>query len=141
VLNLVSNAIKFTERGGKVTVSAGFDGSRLVLRVTDTGIGIAADDLKRIGNPFFQAGQAYQRRREGTGLGLSIVKRLVTLHGGDLIVQSKLDEGTTVTATLPLTFTPQNLPSKVEPPSNIATLTPASRLPTEQHLHQVKRSA
>ena len=108
-LNLVSNAIKFTERGGKVTVSAGLDGSRLVLRVADTGIGIAADDLKRIGNPFFQAGKAYQRRREGTGLGLSIVKRLVTLHGGDLIVQSKLDEGTTVTATLPLTFTPSKL--------------------------------
>lgn len=141
VLNLVSNAIKFSERGGKVTVSAGLDGSRLVLRVTDTGIGIAADDLKRIGNPFFQAGKAYQRRREGTGLGLSIVKRLVTLHGGDLIVQSKLDEGTTVTATLPLTFTPSKLRPNVESASKIATLTPASRLSTQLHLHQVKRSA
>ena len=78
-LNLVSNAIKFTERGGKVTVSAGVEGSRLVLRVTDTGVGIAADDLKRIGDPFFQAGKTYQRRHEGTGLGLSIVKSLVGL--------------------------------------------------------------
>ena len=83
VLNLVSNAIKFTERGGKVTVSAAVEGSRLVLRVADTGVGIAADDLKRVGDPFFQAGKTYQRRHEGTGLGLSIVKSLVGLHGGD----------------------------------------------------------
>src|SRR6202035_2721998 len=73
VLNLVSNAIKFTERGGKVTVSAAVDGTRLLLRVSDTGVGIAADDLKRVGDPFFQAGKTYQRRHEGTGLGLSIV--------------------------------------------------------------------
>src|SRR6185369_5318471 len=54
VLNLVANAVKFTERGGTVTVDAGAEGARLVLRVTDNGIGIAADDLKRIGAPFFQ---------------------------------------------------------------------------------------
>ena len=106
-LNLVSNAIKFTERGGTVTVSAGVEGSRLVLRVADTGVGIAAEDLKRIGDPFFQAGKTYQRRHEGTGLGLSIVKSLVGLHGGEMTVQSKIDEGTTVTVALPLTFTPQ----------------------------------
>ena len=140
-LNLVSNAIKFTERGGKVTVSAGVDGSRLVLRVADNGIGIAADDLKRIGDPFFQAGKASQRRREGAGLGLSIVKRLVTLHGGDLIVQSKLDEGTTVTATLPLTFGPSNPRQNSASAGNIARLTPASRLSSRNPLHQVKRSA
>lgn len=139
-LNLVSNAIKFTERGGKVTVSAGVDGSRLALRVADTGIGIAADDLKRIGDPFFQAGKAYQRPREGTGLGLSTVKRLVRLHGGDLIVQSKLDEGTTVTATLPLTFWPSKPRPNSESADNIARLPPASRL-SSQHLLQVKRSA
>src|SRR4051794_17345916 len=95
-LNLVSNAIKFTERGGRVTVSAAVEGSRLVLRVTDTGVGIASDDLKRIGDPFFQAGKTYERRHEGTGLGLSIVKSLVSLHAGDLTVQSKLEQGTTV---------------------------------------------
>src|SRR3954464_7371117 len=87
-LNLVGNAIKFTERGGSVTVSAAVEGSRLVLRVTDTGVGIASDDLKRIGDPFFQAGKTYERRHEGTGLGLSIVKSLVSLHAGDLTVQS-----------------------------------------------------
>jgi cell cycle sensor histidine kinase DivJ len=66
-----------------------------VLRVSDTGVGIAADDLKRVGDPFFQAGKAYQRRHEGTGLGLSIVKSLVGLHAGEITVQSRIDEGTT----------------------------------------------
>jgi two-component system, cell cycle sensor histidine kinase DivJ len=137
VLNLVSNAIKFTERGGMVTVSAAAEGSRLVLRVTDTGVGIAADDLKRIGDPFFQAGKTYQRRHEGTGLGLSIVKSLVALHAGEISVQSKIDEGTTVTVALPLAFTPP----AAEPSSNIATLTPASRFLTQDQDHQVKKSA
>ena len=139
MLNLVSNAIKFTERGGKVTVSAGVEGSRLVLRVTDTGVGIAADDLKRVGDPFFQAGKTYQRRHEGTGLGLSIVKSLVGLHAGEISVQSKLDEGTTVTVALPLTFTPK----AEQPSSNIATLAPVLRSTTQaqDQAHQVKKSA
>ena len=141
VLNLVSNAIKFTERGGRVTVSAGVEGSRLVLRVTDTGIGIAADDLKRIGDPFFQAGKTYRRRHEGTGLGLSIVKSLVGLHGGEMTVQSRIDEGTTVTIALPLAFTPP----AAQPTSNIATLNPALRSPAQEahpdQAHQVKKSA
>ena len=137
VLNLVSNAIKFTERGGMVTVSAGVEGSRLLLRVSDTGVGIAADDLKRIGDPFFQAGKTYQRRHEGTGLGLSIVKSLVGLHGGEISVQSKIDEGTSVTVALPLAFTPQ----QEKPSSNIATLTPAPRSTTPEQARQVKKSA
>jgi two-component system, cell cycle sensor histidine kinase DivJ len=141
VLNLVSNAIKFTERGGMVTVSANAEGTRLVLRVTDTGVGIAADDLKRIGDPFFQAGKTYQRRHEGTGLGLSIVKSLVALHAGEMTLQSKIDEGTTVTVALPLAFAPAEAKSSS---SNVATLTPASRSPSqdqEDKTHQVKKSA
>jgi cell cycle sensor histidine kinase DivJ len=137
VLNLVSNAIKFTERGGMVKVSAGVDGSRLVLRVTDTGVGIAADDLKRLGDPFFQAGKTYQRRHEGTGLGLSIVKSLVGLHAGEIAVQSRINEGTTVTVVLPLAFTPP----APRPSSNIATLTPATRSGPSNQPHQVKKSA
>jgi len=137
VLNLVSNAIKFTERGGKVTVSAAVEGPWLVLRVSDTGVGIAADDLKRVGDPFFQAGKAYQRRHEGTGLGLSIVKSLVGLHGGEITVQSRIDEGTSVTVALPLVFSPPSL----KPSNNIATLTPAPRSATPDQPHQVKRSA
>jgi cell cycle sensor histidine kinase DivJ len=137
VLNLVSNAVKFTERGGTVMVSAKADGSRLVLRIVDTGVGIGAEDLKRLGDPFFQASKTYQRRHEGTGLGLSIVKSLVALHAGDLKVQSKLDEGTTVIVALPLAFT-------ASPPkqmNNIATLTPASRSTTHNQAHQVKKRA
>jgi two-component system, cell cycle sensor histidine kinase DivJ len=137
VLNLVSNAIKFTERGGAVSVSAVVEGSRLVLRVADTGVGIAADDLKRIGDPFFQAGKTYQRRHEGTGLGLSIVKSLVALHAGEMTVQSRIDEGTTVTVALPLAFTPQ----AGQPSSNIATLNPALRSAAPDQPHQVKKSA
>jgi two-component system, cell cycle sensor histidine kinase DivJ len=137
VLNLVSNAIKFTERGGMVTVSAAVDGLRLVLRVTDTGVGIAADDIKRLGDPFFQAGKTYQRRHEGTGLGLSIVKSLVGLHAGEINVQSRINEGTTVTVALPLAFTPP-VP---QPSSNIATLTPVLRSGPSNQPHQVKKSA
>ncbi len=136
-LNLVSNAIKFTERGGTVTVSAGVEGSRLILRIADTGVGIAAEDLKRIGDPFFQAGKTYQRRHEGTGLGLSIVKSLVGLHGGEMTVQSKIDEGTVVTVALPLTFTSQ----AAQPASNIATLALPSRSAIADQSHQVKKSA
>lgn len=137
VLNLVSNAIKFTERDGTVMVSAVVEGSRLVLRVSDTGVGIAAEDLKRIGDPFFQAGKTYQRRQEGTGLGLSIVKSLVAMHGGQMDVQSRIGEGTTVAVALPLVFVP---PVVIEPASNVATLTPPRSTPIEQR-HQVKRSA
>jgi cell cycle sensor histidine kinase DivJ len=138
VLNLVSNAIKFTERGGKVTVAAQLDDAKLVLGITDTGVGIAADDLKRIGDPFFQAGKTYQRRHEGTGLGLSIVKSLVTLHGGELSVQSKVDEGTTVTVALPRVFSKALVtPSQ----NNVATLTPSVRSAKQDSSPQVKKSA
>ncbi|MDB5501757.1 MAG: sensor histidine kinase [Tardiphaga sp.] len=136
LLNLVSNAIKFTERGGTVSVTAGVEGARLLLRVSDTGVGIAGDDLKRIGDPFFQAGKTYQRRHEGTGLGLSIVKSLVGMHGGEMNVQSRLDEGTTITIALPLQFSPPAAPA-----SNIATLTPAFRVVSPDQDHQVKKSA
>jgi cell cycle sensor histidine kinase DivJ len=135
VLNLVSNAIKFTERGGSVTVSAAVEGSRLELRVTDTGVGIGPEDLKRIGDPFFQAGKTYQRRHEGIGLGLSIVKSLVSLHSGDMTVQSRIDEGTTIIVALPVTFTPP----VDQPSSNIAMLAPATRTPHQ--IRQVKKSA
>jgi two-component system, cell cycle sensor histidine kinase DivJ len=137
LLNLVSNAIKFTERGGTVTVSAAVEGSRLVVRVADNGVGISAEDLKRIGDPFFQAGKTYQRRHEGTGLGLSIVKSLVALHGGEMTVQSRIDEGTTVVVALPMSFTPPAEQSS----SNIATLNRAARTGHQAKTYQVKKSA
>jgi cell cycle sensor histidine kinase DivJ len=134
VLNLVSNAVKFTERGGSVTVSSCVEGARLLLTIADTGVGISGDDLKHIGDPFFQAGTAYQRRHEGTGLGLSIVKSLATLQGGDMTVISKVGEGTTVTVALPLVASP-SMPQS----SNVTELTPATR--PEPHVLQVKKSA
>ncbi|WP_455423968.1 ATP-binding protein [Bradyrhizobium roseum] len=135
-LNLVANAIKFTERGGSVTVSATVEGPRLMLVVTDTGIGIDAEDLTRIGDPFFQAGKTYQRKHEGTGLGLSIVKGLVGLHDGEMSVRSTVGEGTTVTVALPLDFTPSLASS-----NNVATLKPAPRAGSQDQVHQVKKSA
>ena len=135
-LNLVANAIKFTERGGSVTVSAAVEGPRMMLCVTDTGVGIAAEDLARIGDPFFQAGKTYQRKHEGTGLGLSIVKGLVGLHNGEMNVQSTVGEGTTVTVALPLDFAPLLTPS-----NNVAPLKPALRSGSQDQVHQVKKRA
>ncbi len=135
-LNLVANAIKFTERGGSVTVSAAVEGSRLMLCVTDTGVGIDAEDLARLGDPFFQAGKTYQRKHEGTGLGLSIVKGLVGLHNGEMNVQSTVGEGTTVAVALPLDFAPLLTPS-----NNVAPLKPALRSGSQDQVHQVKKRA
>ena len=102
LINLISNAVKFTNRGGRVTVAARAEGGDLLLTVTDTGVGISAEDLARIGRPFFQARAAYDRRHDGTGLGLSIVRGLVRLHGGDVDITSRLGEGTGVTVRLPI---------------------------------------
>ena len=79
LINLISNAIKFTPRGGRVSVSALCDGPKLAVAVEDTGVGIGEADLPRLGEAFFQARASYDRRHDGTGLGLSIVKGLVPL--------------------------------------------------------------
>jgi cell cycle sensor histidine kinase DivJ len=102
MINLVSNAIKFTPRGGRVTISANCDGTHLIVGIEDTGVGIGADDLPRLGEAFFQARASYDRRHDGTGLGLSIVKGLVRLHGGEMDIRSRLGEGTAVTVRLPI---------------------------------------
>jgi two-component system, cell cycle sensor histidine kinase DivJ len=102
VLNLLANAIKFTDRGGRVTVSARVEDDRLAVTVEDNGVGIAADDLPRVGDPFFQARATRDRRQDGTGLGLSIVRGLLALHGGELAIDSRLGEGTRVTFRLPI---------------------------------------
>ncbi len=101
VINLLSNASKFTPAGGTITLRARSDGPMLVISVIDTGIGIAAKDLGSIGQPFFQANNAYDRDHQGTGLGLSVVKGLCELHKGSLSITSVEGEGTTVTVRLP----------------------------------------
>jgi cell cycle sensor histidine kinase DivJ len=102
LINLISNAIKFTDRGGCVRVGAAAEGATIVIAVEDNGIGIGEEDLPRIGKPFFQARGSYDRRHDGTGLGLSIVKGLVALHGGDVAIRSRVGEGTRITVRLPV---------------------------------------
>jgi len=102
LLNLVSNAIRFTDRGGTVTVAARAEATTITFVVEDDGVGINEADLARIGEPYFQAATSYDRRHGGTGLGLSIVKGLVRLHGGDLSIRSRVGQGTRVTVQLPL---------------------------------------
>ena len=102
LINLISNAIKFTPRGGRVSVSAMCDGRKLAVAVEDNGVGIGEADLPHLGEAFFQARASYDRRHDGTGLGLSIVKGLVRLHGGDMDIRSRLGDGTRVTVRLPI---------------------------------------
>jgi cell cycle sensor histidine kinase DivJ len=102
LLNLLANAIKFTDRGGRVSVAARAAEGIMTLAVSDTGIGIAAADLPRLGDPFFQAKGSYDRAYEGTGLGLSVVRGLVGLHGGRLTVESAPGVGTRVSVRLPV---------------------------------------
>jgi cell cycle sensor histidine kinase DivJ len=102
LINLITNAIKFSDRGGTVAVSAGVDGQHVLLEVADTGIGIAPDDLTRVGKPFFQVQDRCGRKHDGAGLGLSIVKGLVDLHGGELKAESGPGVGTRMVVRLPL---------------------------------------
>ncbi|MER8366903.1 ATP-binding protein [Mesorhizobium sp. M1348] len=102
LINLVSNAIKFTPEGGNVVIGAKRIGSRLHFWVRDTGIGIAEEDFANLGKPFMQIQNDYTRRFEGTGLGLSLVKGLVALHEGTMSIESMPGEGTTVTISLPV---------------------------------------
>ena len=102
LLNLLSNAIRFSDRGGKVAIGARAEAGTIAFSVEDDGIGISEEDLLRVGEPYFQARASYERRHGGTGLGLSIVKGLVRLHGGELSIRSRLGEGTQVTVRLPL---------------------------------------
>ncbi len=102
LINLAGNAIKFTERGGVVSMDAALRGEDLVITVSDTGIGIAPEKLGTLGQPFTQVENSYSRNYEGTGLGLALTKGLVALHRGTFAIESRPGEGTVVTITLPL---------------------------------------
>jgi cell cycle sensor histidine kinase DivJ len=101
LINLITNGVKFTPRGGEVRVKAWRDANGIAIAVSDTGVGISAEDLKRLGKPFEQAEGALTRTQEGTGLGLALVKALAAMHGGEAKIESALGEGTTVTLRLP----------------------------------------
>ncbi|WP_246695624.1 sensor histidine kinase [Methylocystis rosea] len=102
LINLLSNAVKFTPRGGTVKLALLLEGNHVVVTVADDGAGIAAGDLARLGDPFFQTRASLDSGREGTGLGLSMVCGLVGLHGGSITIESGLQVGTAVSVRLPL---------------------------------------
>ncbi|MEX2453797.1 MAG: HAMP domain-containing sensor histidine kinase [Rhodospirillaceae bacterium] len=101
LLNVVSNAIKFTPAGGRVALAARTEGRNLVITVSDNGPGISSDDLKHVLEPFRQAGALETRPDGGTGLGLPLSRSIMELHQGGLEIASEPGEGTTVSIWLP----------------------------------------
>jgi cell cycle sensor histidine kinase DivJ len=136
LINLISNAIKFTPRGGCVTIGASCDGPKIAVTIEDTGIGIEQDDVPRLGEAFFQARSCLNRRQDGSGLGLSIVKGLVKLHDGELEIRSRLGEGTRVIVRLPLGQSSD--PASAEP---VRLVTDAHRADPYVSKDWVKKSA
>jgi PAS domain S-box-containing protein len=114
-VNLLSNAIKFTPDGGRIRITARRPpGEPLIeVAVTDTGIGIASEDLRRIFREFEQLDSEYVREQQGTGLGLALTKKLVELHGGRIQVESEIDRGSTFRFYLPLRAQPSASPPVV----------------------------
>ncbi len=101
LINLASNGVKFTPRGGEVRVVAMVGKPGLTIAVADTGTGIARKDLEKLGRPFAQVDGPQTRAKEGTGLGLALVRSLAAMHGGDMTLESALGVGTTVVISLP----------------------------------------
>jgi signal transduction histidine kinase len=101
VLNLISNAIKFSNKGSEIFVDINTNNEFVEISVKDNGIGMEDDDLMKIFDRFKQVDKSLSRNAEGTGIGLSLVKSLVELHGGSIKVQSKLGQGSKFTVALP----------------------------------------
>jgi len=100
LLNLLSNALKFTPEGGRIDVRAAMDDGMAEISVADTGVGIAAEDQEAIFEEFRQVGTA-DKKVEGTGLGLALSRKFIELHGGRIWVQSQPGKGSTFSFTLP----------------------------------------
>lgn len=105
LLILVDNAVKYTSAGGHVDVRLVLEGNAALIRVSDTGIGIAAADVPHVFDRFWRADKVRSRAAGGTGLGLAIARWIVDRHGGTIVVASELGRGTTFTVTLPLAST------------------------------------
>jgi two-component system, cell cycle sensor histidine kinase PleC len=101
-VNLLGNAIKFTPAGGQVTISGEVDDASLRIRISDTGVGMRAEEIPLVVQPFYRTTEAYDAKHQGAGLGLPFAKAVVELHGGSLAIESRLASGTTVTITLPV---------------------------------------
>lgn len=102
LINLLSNACKFTKEGGRIELAVALDQDEVLLSVRDTGIGITPDHIARLGEPFYQVDSSYSREIEGAGLGLAIVRGLIELHGGRLEIESEMGKGSCFTIVLPL---------------------------------------
>ena len=102
LINLLSNAVKFTPEGGRISVSALAANGVMAIAIRDTGIGIPARDIEKLGRPFEQVENQFTKSRGGSGLGLAISKSFVELHGGTLTIRSTVGQGTEVTVTFPL---------------------------------------
>ena len=102
LMNIVSNAIKYTPDGGKIQIAAGVNGKNVFVRVSDNGIGIPEKDLPRLFERFYRVDKARSRESGGTGLGLSIAREILKEHKGDIRIESVYGEGTDVTITLPI---------------------------------------
>jgi two-component system phosphate regulon sensor histidine kinase PhoR len=102
VYNLLDNAVKYSKRGGTITVQAQVEGDQVHLSVSDEGVGIRESDVPRIFERFYRADKARSRELGGTGLGLSIVKHIAQLHGGSVRAESELGRGTRVSVFLPV---------------------------------------
>jgi PAS domain S-box-containing protein len=102
VTNLLTNAVKFTPEGGTITVRGYVEGGNVVIQVSDTGVGIAADEQSKIFDRFYRSEGVRRRRVAGTGLGLAIAREIAVLHGGTITVESAPGEGATFTFTLPV---------------------------------------
>lgn len=102
IMNIVSNAIKYTTDGGKIAITAGTAGKSVFVRISDNGIGIPEKDLPRLFERFYRVDKARSRESGGTGLGLSIAKEILNQHKGDIRIESVYGEGTDVTITLPI---------------------------------------
>jgi signal transduction histidine kinase len=100
--NILGNSIKFSKDGGIIEVSIKQDIKNVTVRISDSGIGIALEDQKRIFERFFKADRSHSRKYEGSGMGLAIVKQIVSLHQGDIRVESEPGRGTTFMVTLPI---------------------------------------
>ena len=109
LLNLLTNAVKFTPTGGTLTISAIATETNVHITVADTGIGIARKDMERLARPFEQIENQFSKSKEGTGLGLALTKSLIEMHNGRFEVDSILGEGTTCTVVLPIVQTAANL--------------------------------
>ena len=100
LLNLLSNALKFTPEGGRIDVTARAQDGAAEIAVTDTGVGIAPEDQEAVFEEFRQVGTA-DKKVEGTGLGLALSRKFIELHGGRIWVKSEVGKGSTFTFTLP----------------------------------------